>query len=111
LQKTIEPPGGSPQRLTEFSTRPAFCSIEHWCAISGMGRRSTYSQLGSGNLRAIKVGTRTLIDVEVGLEWLRSQPMAVIRPSRTALPSADKPAAGPEIRQPRDIYANSFVSQ
>jgi hypothetical protein len=61
---------------------PAFTTIENWCVISGMGRRSTYAALGRGDLRAIKAGTRTLIDVEHGLAYMRSLPPAKIRAPR-----------------------------
>ncbi len=61
---------------------PKYATIENWLGISGMGRRSTYDELGRGNLKAIKVGARTLIDVEAGLAWLRSRPPAVIRAPR-----------------------------
>jgi hypothetical protein len=61
---------------------PKYATIENWLVISGMGRRSTYDELGRGNLKAIKVGARTLIDVEAGLAWLRSRPPAVIRAPR-----------------------------
>jgi len=61
---------------------PKFCTIDHWLAISGMGRRATYDKLGTRELHAIKVGTRTLIDVEAGLAWLRSLPQAKIRAPR-----------------------------
>jgi hypothetical protein len=61
---------------------PAFCSIEDWCVISGMSRRVTYEKLGTGELRAIKIGSKTLLDVEHGLIWLRSRPPAVIRAPR-----------------------------
>jgi hypothetical protein len=61
---------------------PRFATIDNWCAISGMGRRVTYDEIGRGNLKAIKVGARTLIDVEAGLSWLRSRPAAVIRAPR-----------------------------
>ncbi len=67
---------------------PAFCSVEDWCALSGMGRRSTYEYLGSGELKAVKVGARTLIDVAAGLAWLRSRPPAVIRAPRERKPVA-----------------------
>lgn len=56
-----------------------------WCGISGMSRTATYNALGRGDLKAIKVGNRTLIDVEAGLAWLRSQPSAQVRaPARAA---------------------------
>lgn len=61
---------------------PAFATIDNWCAISGMGRRSTYDAVGRGDLRAIKAGTRTLIDVEHGLAYMRSLPPAKIRAPR-----------------------------
>jgi hypothetical protein len=61
---------------------PKYATIENWLVIAGMGRRSTYDELGRGNLKAIKVGARTLIDVEAGLAWLRSRPSAVIRAPR-----------------------------
>lgn len=64
------------------TVRPAFTTIDGWEAISGMGRRSIYDELGRGNLRAIKRGSRTLIDVEHGLAWLRSLPPAKIRAPR-----------------------------
>jgi hypothetical protein len=64
--------------------RPAFTTIDGWQALSGMGRRSTYDELGKGNLRAVKRGSRTLIDVEAGLAWLRSLPPAKIRAPRPA---------------------------
>ncbi len=63
-------------------TTPKFTTIDNWLALSGMGRRSVYDYLGTGDLKAIKVGTRTLIDVEAGLAWLRSRPAAVIRAPR-----------------------------
>jgi hypothetical protein len=64
------------------AVRPAFATIDDWLIISGMGRRATYDELGNGNLRAVKRGSRTLVDVEHGLAWLRSLPPAKIRPSR-----------------------------
>jgi hypothetical protein len=58
---------------------PAFATITNWGVISGMGRRSTYDAIGRGNLRAIKCGSRTLVDVPHGLAYLRSLPPAKIR--------------------------------
>jgi hypothetical protein len=63
--------------------RPKYCSIADWGAISGMRRSSTYEALGRGDLRAIKVGSRTLIDVEAGLAWLASMPAAEITTGRS----------------------------
>jgi hypothetical protein len=49
-----------------------------------MSRTASYNALGRGDLKAIKVGNRTLIDVEAGLDWMRSLPPAHIRAPRTA---------------------------
>lgn len=64
------------------SPSPKYCTIETWTGISGMSRRVVYEKLGTGELKAIKAGTRTLIDVDAGLAWLRSLPPAVIRAPR-----------------------------
>lgn len=59
---------------------PARATVAGWCAISGMGRSATYEALGRGDLRAVKLGSRTLIDVAHGLAWLDSLPPATVRP-------------------------------
>jgi hypothetical protein len=47
-----------------------------------MSRSSTYEALGRADLKAIKLGVRTLIDVEHGLAWLASMPAAEITTGR-----------------------------
>jgi hypothetical protein len=64
------------------ATTPKFAPIAGWQQISGMSRRTTYEEIGRGNLRAVKRGASTLIDVEHGLGWLRSLPPAKIRAPR-----------------------------
>lgn len=61
-------------------THPAYATVPDWCALSGMSRSGTYEALGRGDLRAIKLGARTLIDVQHGLGWLASLPIATVRP-------------------------------
>lgn len=53
---------------------PRFGSVKTWCQLSGMGATSTYAALQRGDLSAVKVGRRTLIDIERGLAWLRKAP-------------------------------------
>jgi hypothetical protein len=60
-----------------MSITPKFATITDWCDLSGMGRSVVYEELAKGNLRAVKVGKRTLIDVEHGLTWLRGLPPLV----------------------------------
>jgi len=43
---------------------PRYLRIRPWCAFSGMSRSATYEALGDGRLKAVKLGTATLIDVE-----------------------------------------------
>lgn len=57
---------------------PKYARIDDWCRISGMRRSSTYDAIARGDLAAIKLGTRTLIDVEAGLTWLATMPRAQI---------------------------------
>jgi hypothetical protein len=80
LKTTTAIPGANPSSADTI--RPAYCSIDHWSALTDMSRRSVYDALGRGDLRAIKVGSKTLVDVEFGMNWLRSRPAAVIRAPR-----------------------------
>ena len=58
---------------------PVYATISIWSQLTGMGRSTTYEALGRGDLRAIKLGTRTLIDVPHGLTWLAGLPAASVR--------------------------------
>ena len=73
---------------------PKFAPLPQWCAISGMSRTGSYNALGRGDLKAIKVGSRTLIDVDAGLAWLRSLP-----PARIRAPNAERRLLGCECGQ------------
>lgn len=61
---------------------PVYASIPRWCDITDMGRTATYEALGRGDLRAVKIGRRTLIDVQHGLVWIRSRPAPQINLGR-----------------------------
>ncbi len=61
---------------------PKYGGIDTWCALTGMSVRGTYDHLAAGNLVAVKVGTRTLINIEKGLAWLEAQPPARIKPQK-----------------------------
>ena len=64
--------------MTSHNT-PAFATVPDWCRLTGMGRSTTYEALGRGDVRAIKLGARTLIDVAHGLAWLSTLPAASVR--------------------------------
>jgi hypothetical protein len=61
---------------------PKFATIDDLGTITGMSRRVIYDKLGTGELKGVKVGGRTLIDVEAALSWMRSLPPPTIRPPR-----------------------------
>jgi len=64
-----------------------YAPLPEWFIISGMWRTATYEALGRGDLRAVKLNNRTLIDVEHGLAWLASLPAAEITTGRRAIRS------------------------
>lgn len=59
--------------MTQLPT-PRYESIADWRRRSGMSITSIYAALGDGDLKAIKLGRKTVIDVEAGLAWLASRP-------------------------------------
>jgi hypothetical protein len=59
-----------------MSATPKFATITDWSVLTGMGRSLVYEALARGDLRAVKLGKRTLIDVDHGLAWMRSLPIA-----------------------------------
>ncbi len=71
-----------------MSDLPLYCSIGRWCELSGIGRSRTYELLASGRLAAKKLGTRTLIDVRHGMEFIGSLPPAEIHRKQRPGPSA-----------------------
>ena len=75
------------QNSDTVTLRPAFASIDDFCVISGMRRRAVYDALGLGHLKAIKRGSRTLIDVDAGLAWMRTLPPAKIRAPKRSQPA------------------------
>ena len=70
------------QGLQTPAIPPKYAPIPVWNGISGMGRTATYEALGRGDLRAINLNSRTLIDVEHGLAYLGSLPTAEITTGR-----------------------------
>lgn len=44
--------------------KPLAISIAHFCRLSSLGRTKAYQLINEGCLRTIKVGRRTLVDME-----------------------------------------------
>lgn len=57
----------------ELLTIPEFIG---WCRL---GRTRVYEEIGSGRLRAIKIGRRTFVRRDDALAWLDSQPALVTK--------------------------------
>jgi excisionase family DNA binding protein len=57
-----------------------FVTVKGACALGGLGRSKLYELLGLGLVRAVKLGTRTLIETASLLAYLESLPTAQIRP-------------------------------
>lgn len=55
-------------------TDSAYITIKAFGSLSGLGQTSIYEALRRGDLRAIRVGRRTLIDTQHALAWLSRQP-------------------------------------
>ncbi len=65
-----------------MDTTPRYAPIPETEKITGLSRRVIYERLGSGDLKAVKVGARTLIDVDAALSWMRTLPPAKISAPR-----------------------------
>lgn len=76
------PISDAPGRTSGAAEYPAFATLAVWQRLSGVSRSRTYELLAAGHLRAIKLRSRTLIDVEAGLAWMRTLPAAEIAPSQ-----------------------------
>ena len=56
---------------------PLFASVQDLTQIIGLGRSNIYEMLARGELRAIKIGKRTLVDVTAARQFMDAQPAAV----------------------------------
>ena len=77
--------------MTARQRLPRYAPVPDWCALSGVGRTVTYELIGAGRLKAIKLGSRTLIDVWHGIEMLDALPSAEIRVGRPRKTAASNP--------------------
>ena len=53
-----------------------YASVADFQRIVGLGRSTVYEMLARGELRGIKLGARTLIDMPHAREYLANQPAA-----------------------------------
>ena len=67
-----QPPGGL--ALPGRTEQPRYQRIPDFCRIYGMSRSGTYRAIAAGHLRAVKVGSATLIDCTSAENWFASLP-------------------------------------
>ena len=53
---------------------PAVYTIAEACAVARIGRSTLYKHIRVGNLRAIKIGSRTCIPIDEFYRWLKAMP-------------------------------------
>jgi excisionase family DNA binding protein len=62
---------------------PVFATVAGFCDLTGLGKTTVYEMMAAGHLQAVKAGSRTLIEVQPGLDYLRSLPPANVRLPKT----------------------------
>jgi hypothetical protein len=59
---------------------PYFAGIDEFGKMTGLSRRKIYDLMADKKLIGHKLGARVLIDVNHGLQFLRSLPLAEVKP-------------------------------
>jgi excisionase family DNA binding protein len=59
---------------------PAAYTIAEACAVAGIRRTTLYKEIRSGDLRAVKIGGRTVILVNDLRRWLDGRPPIIPKP-------------------------------
>jgi excisionase family DNA binding protein len=75
-------PRGPPAQVAQL---PPFLPIKKACEVAGLGRSKLYEIVGDGLVRAVKIGSKTLIDTNSLLAYLENLPAAKINPQRLAI--------------------------
>ena len=64
---------------------PTYVSIQGFCEQTSVSRSTVYRMLAAGDIRAKKIGRRSVIDLEHGLRFFQNAPAAKLnRASRRA---------------------------
>ena len=56
---------------------PAVYTIAEACSVARIGRSALYKHIRIGDLRAIKIGSRTCVPIEELYRWLKAMPSSV----------------------------------
>ena len=68
-----------PAPVSEERDGILLCTIKEACKRTGLGRSSIYQAIGSGELRAKKIGRRTVIEINEIRRWISSSPTIASR--------------------------------
>jgi hypothetical protein len=90
-------PHGPPAQIAQL---PPYLTIKKAYETAGISRSKLYEVLGGGLVRAVKIGTKTLIDTGSLLSYLENLPTAQIRPQKIAAKRAAVPAATNAVEAP-----------
>ena len=63
--------------MSTDGTTPAVYTIAEACAAARIGRSTLYKHIGTGDLRAIKIGSRTCVPIDELYRWLNAMPSSV----------------------------------
>jgi len=66
----------------QSSVRPKYAPIPQACEILGFKRSKLYELARQGNLRIIKIGSRSLVDIDHALKFMESLPEADLSESK-----------------------------
>jgi hypothetical protein len=78
---------GSARAPPTVAPLPPYVPVKQACVVGGFGRSKLYEVVGHGLVRAVKLGSKTLIDTASLLAYLADLPAAQIRPAKTAVKS------------------------
>ena len=96
--------------------RPKFQTIKQFRADRGVGHTLTYQLIGAGKIKAIKLGAKTLIDVESADAFFLSLPVWTAKrsPKKAKVSSPigdaiDNPASPPSMKRKRDAQPREIA--
>ena len=72
------------QHTSALGALPRYAPVSQACSILGFQRTKLYELAGNGLIRIVKVGGRSLVDMEAALAWMSTLPTADIAPSHKA---------------------------
>jgi excisionase family DNA binding protein len=73
-----------------ITTVPRYAPVSAACDYLGFRRSKLYELAGAGVIRIVKVGGRSLVDMEYALAWMATLPAAAIAPPHKASASHPK---------------------